>query len=267
MTALPAWLLLPYLSVAGALLASYANVVSVRVPRGQSSVTGASSCDDCGHRVRAVDNVPVLSWIVLRGRCRDCRKPIGARHLLVELAGAGAFLLVGATLVPRGWSLTLVTLVLVVGGLALSLIDLDTHTLPDRVMWPWSAVLGVAIIAGALSTGDLWSLARAGIGAAALFALYLAAALAYPAGMGFGDVKLAAPLGAAMAFAGWPALLVGAFAAFAFGAIASAVLALRGRLHRKTEVPFGPWMFAGALAGIIAGPQVAQWYLGVVGLA
>ncbi|WP_251153840.1 A24 family peptidase [Cellulosimicrobium sp. Marseille-Q4280] len=268
MIALPTWLVLVWLAGAGAILASYANLAAVRIPRGQSSVTGASACEACGHKVRPWDNVPVLSWLVLRGRCRDCGARFGVRHLVVELVGAAAFVVAGAVLLPTaGWAALAVVLVMVVGGLVLSLIDLQTHLLPDRVMLPWSIVLAVAMVAGTAVTGDWWALARAGIGAVALFAFYFAAAMAYPAGMGFGDVKLAAPLGAVMAFVGWPALAVGAFCAFLLGAIGSAVLALRGRLRRKTEVPFGPWMVAGALVGVLAGPVIANWYLSVVGLA
>lgn len=268
MTVLPAWLVLTWLAGAGAIFASYANLAAARIPRGQSSVTGASACEACGHTVRPWDNIPVLSWLVLRGRCRDCGAKFGVRHLVAELVGAGAFVLAGAVLLPSGgWAVLAVTLVMIVGGLVLSLIDLQTHLLPDRVMLPWSIVLAVALLTGALATGDTWSLVRAGIGAGALFAVYFGAAVAYPAGMGFGDVKLAAPLGAAMAFASWQALAVGGFSAFLLGAVGSGVLALRGRLGRKTEVPFGPWMFAGALVGVLAGSAIANWYLALFGLA
>jgi leader peptidase (prepilin peptidase)/N-methyltransferase len=267
-TVLPTWLVLAWLAGAGAIFASYANLAAARIPRGQSSVTGASSCEACGHTVRPWDNIPVLSWLVLGGRCRDCGTKFGVRHLVVELVGAGAFVLAGGVLLPSpGWAVLAVAVVTIVGGLILSLIDLQTHLLPDRVMLPWSLVLAATIVTGALATGDTWSLARAGIGAAALFALYFGAAVVYPAGMGFGDVKLAAPLGAAMAFVGWQALAVGGFSAFLLGAVGSGVLALRGRLGRKTEVPFGPWMFAGALVGVLAGSGIAGWYLSLFGLA
>lgn len=265
---LPTWLALTWLAGAGAIFASYANLAAARIPRGQSSVTGASACEACGHAVRPWDNVPVVSWLVLRGRCRDCGARFGVRHLVVELVGAAAFVAAGAILLPGpGWAALAVVLVMIVGGLVLSLIDWQTKLLPDRVMLPWSILLAVTIVAAGLAGGEPWALARAGIGAVALFGLYFAAAVAYPAGMGFGDVKLAAPLGAAMAFVGWPSLAVGAFAAFLLGGAWSGVLAVRGRLGRKSEVPFGPFMVAGALVGVLAGEPVANWYLQVFGLA
>ena len=265
---LPTWLVLAYMVGVGAIFASYANLAATRIPRGQSSVTGASACEACGHRIRSWDLVPVLSWVVLRGRCRDCKASLGVRHLVVELIGVAAFVVAGLTVLPAaGWGALAVVLVMVVGGLVLSLIDLETRLLPDRVMLPWSTVLAVTIVAAALIGGDLGALARAGIGGAALFALYFVVAFVYPAGTGFGDVKLAAPLGAAMAFVGWPALLVGAPAAYLLGAIGAGVLALRGRLGRKTEIPFGPWMVAGAFVGVVAGETVASWYLTAFGLA
>ncbi|NKY05933.1 prepilin peptidase [Cellulomonas hominis] len=249
-------------------MASYAGLVAVRVPQGRSSVTGSSACDSCGHRLRPQHNVPVVSWLALRGRCRDCGARIGVRHLIVELVGAAAFVLIGVVAPPSfGWPVACTAMVLTVGGLALSLIDIDTRTLPDRVLLPWSAVLVVTMVAGAIVAGDLGSLARAGLGGCALFALYFLVAVIYPAGMGFGDVKLAAPLGAVMAFASWPVLAVGAFCAFLLGGLGALVLALRGRLHRGTEVPFGPYMVAGAFVGLLVGDPVAHWYLTVFGLA
>jgi len=266
---LPTWVVLVYVGIVGAILASYANVVAYRVPLGMSTARPPSACPACGHRVRPWDNIPVVSWLVLRGRCRDCRAPISVRYALVEAAGAGLFVLVGGVLSPSlGWWATLPALALVAGAVPLSLIDLDTMTLPDKVMRPWAVVVAAAVAVAAVGSGDPSVALRAVAGGAILFASYFVVAVAYPAGMGFGDVKLAAPLGAVLAFYGWPNLLVGALAAFVVGLAAVGVAAGVGRkVGRKSEVPFGPAMCAGALVGILAGGQVFDIYLRVAGLS
>jgi leader peptidase (prepilin peptidase) / N-methyltransferase len=148
----------------------------------------------------------------------------------------------------------------------LALIDLDTHTLPNRIVLP-SYVVGVVLLgAASVSSGDYPALLRAGIGMAALWLAYLAMALAYPGGMGFGDVKLAGVLGLYLAWVGWGALAVGAFAAFLLGGLFSIGLIIARKAGRKSGIPFGPWMLAGAWVGIFFGESIASGYLALVGL-
>jgi leader peptidase (prepilin peptidase)/N-methyltransferase len=265
----------------GAAIGSFLNVVVYRVPRGESVVSPRSACPRCGHTIRSVDNVPVLSWMLLRGRCRDCAAPISVRYPVVELGTAVFFALVAWWLVS-GYvasgdlrtSAAIAALLALVAYLylaaisvALTLIDLDTHTLPNKIVLPAYAV-GIALLgASALFAADYGRLLSAGVGMASLWLLYLAAALLYPGGMGLGDVKLAGVLGLFLGWLGWGSLFVGAFAAFILGGVFALVLLATKRVTRKGGIPFGPWMLAGAWVGILAGESVWRWYLALFGLA
>jgi leader peptidase (prepilin peptidase)/N-methyltransferase len=152
-------------------------------------------------------------------------------------------------------------------SVALALIDLDTHKLPDAIVLPSYFVGGVLLAAGGILNADYESLIRSGVGLAVLWAAYLAMAFLYPGGMGFGDVKLAGVLGMYLGFLGWGPLLVGAFAAFLLGGVFALGLILTRRASRKTGIPFGPWMLAGAWLGIFAGDSLWNSYLSLVGLA
>jgi leader peptidase (prepilin peptidase)/N-methyltransferase len=274
---------LPYIAVAaglfGLLIGSFLNVVVWRLPRGESLSTPASHCPNCDHPIRRADNIPVLSWLMLRGRCRDCGAPISPRYPLVELATGLAFAAV--TLWSSGRAADALTssentvatllalcafLYLAAISIALTLIDLDVHRLPNALVLPSYIVAAALLGAASLLTGDLAALARAGIGAAALFLAYLVMALVYPGGMGYGDVKLAGVLGLYLGWLGWPQLLIGAFAAFLLGGVFSILLLLTRRADRKSGIPFGPWMIAGAWVGIFFGDGIAEWYLGLFGL-
>jgi leader peptidase (prepilin peptidase)/N-methyltransferase len=253
----------------GLAVGSFLNVVIWRVPRGESVVSPASACPACGHPIRARDNVPLLSWLLLRARCRDCGAPISRRYPLVEAGTALAFASLTAlwlTSEPARAAALPALLYLVAISIALAAIDLDTHTLPNRIVLPSLVVGAVLLAAASAATGEWAALGAAAIGAFALAAFYLLLAVIYPAGMGFGDVKLAGVLGLYLGWAGWSALLVGAFAAFILGGLYSiALLALR-RATRRSGIPFGPWMLAGAWLGIIAGEPIAHAYLVLVGL-
>ncbi len=251
-------------AVLGLLIGSFLNVVVWRVPRGQSIVRPPSACPACGHAIRPWDNVPVMSWLVLRGRCRDCGAPISVRYPAVEAGTGLAFALVTAWagLVPELPALLYLTAV----GIALALIDLELHRLPDAIVLPSIGVgLVLLALASALS-GDWGSLVRAVAGGAILFALYFVIMLVSPRGMGFGDVKLAALLGLYLGSFGWGALVVGGFAAFVLGGIYGTGLILLRRGGRKTGVPFGPWMLLGAAVGIVVGPSIWSAYLSAMGL-
>lgn len=270
------------IGVFGLLIGSFLNVVVYRVPAKRSIVSPPSACPHCGAPIRWADNIPVVSWIVLRGKCRDCCAPISARYPLVEL-GTGVFFAAVAlwfflTRLPdAAWTdlpttlasaLALIAyLYLAAISVALALIDLDTHTLPNRIVLPGYVVGAVLLGGSGLVAGDFAALATAAIGAAAMFLLYFLLALAYPRGMGMGDVKLAGLLGLFLGFLGWEAIVVGAFAAFLLGGIFSIVLVTLKRASAKTAVPFGPWMLLGAWLGILFGSDIMGTYLGLFGIS
>ncbi len=250
----------------GLAIGSFVNVVVWRVPRGESVVRPPSACPRCGHPIRARDNVPVISWLVLRGRCRDCGEPISPRYPLVE-AGCGALFGLAAWFTGPAWDLPAV-LYLAGVGVALALIDLDTHRLPDALVLPsYVAMAALLTLASWNPTGtsDWGALARAGIGAAAMFVVYFALVLVYPAGMGFGDVKLAGVLGMVLGWYGWSALAVGFFLPFVLGGLFALGLIAVRKATRKSGVPFGPWMVLGAGLGIVLGGHLVRWYFDALG--
>jgi leader peptidase (prepilin peptidase) / N-methyltransferase len=273
------WFGLGLVALLGLAIGSFLNIVIYRVPAEKSVVSPPSACPHCGAGIRWFDNIPVISWVILRARCRNCAAPISVRYPIVELVTAVLFVLVGvrflpaveqSLVVPAVFSslLALVAfLFLAAVSVALAAIDLDTHRLPNVITYPSFIVMAVLLSVSSLLLGDGDALLRAAIGAAALFAAYLLMALAYPGGMGLGDVKLAAVLGLSLAWLGWSELIVGAFAAFVLGGLFSiAMLALR-RVGRKSGIPFGPWMLVGAFVGVLIGDDIATWYLGLFGLA
>jgi leader peptidase (prepilin peptidase)/N-methyltransferase len=237
----------------GLAIGSFANVVAYRLPRGESLLRPPSHCPECGHPIRAYDNVPVVSWLVLRGRCRDCRAAIPPRYPLVEAATGVLF---GAIVGVRWDDATAIALglVLVAFLVPLTLIDLDVRRLPNALVYPCAAaglVLGTALDPG----GEPERL----IAAAIAFAVFLLAALVYPAGMGMGDVKLAGVLGL---YLGRDVAVAIAAALLLALAVGLAIIARKGvAAGRKTAVPFGPFLAAGAVIGILVGPQLMDAYL------
>jgi leader peptidase (prepilin peptidase)/N-methyltransferase len=271
-------MLLVFAGLLGLAIGSFLNVVVYRVPAGRS-LTPDSACPNCGTAIRKRDNIPVVSWLVLRGKCRGCAQPISARYPLVEAGTAIAFVLVTARFGPAvleaatpqdavagaielGAFLTLTAV-----SIALALIDLDTKRLPNVIVVP-ALLAGILLLgAAAVVRGDWPALAGALLGGAGLFLLYLVLALVSRGGMGFGDVKLAAVLGLYLGFLGWGNLLVGAFAAFLFGGVFGLALMLIRRAGRKSAIPFGPWMILGAWLGVFAGEYLARGYFDAVGVA
>jgi len=261
----------------GLALGSFLNVVVHRVPAGLSVVSPASACPRCAHPIRRRDNVPVLSWLALRGRCRDCATPISVRYPLVEAATAVLFVLVVVRFLPAGTPAGTVSaagllvllaalLTAMAGSVALTLIDLDTHRLPNRIVLPAYPVLLVLLTLSSVLTGEWGALLRGLVGMAVLGGVYLLLALAVPRGMGLGDVKLAGVLGLVLAYLGWGPLAVGAFAGFLLGGTFGIVLLVVGRARRSTGIPFGPWMLLGAWVGAFAGGPIWDAYLRLLGL-
>lgn len=249
-------------AVLGLAVGSFLNVVIWRVPRGESVVRPPSACPACRHPIRPRDNVPVVSWLLLRARCRDCAAPISGRYPAVELACAVLFGLV-AWRVGLDWRLPAL-LYLAAIGLALALIDLDVNRLPDAIVLPSYPVAAILLVVAGLGTGEPFALVRALIGGAAMLAFYGLLAVVWPGGMGWGDVKLAGLLGLYLGFAGWGALAVGAFGAFLLGGLFSVVLLVARRAGRRTRVPFGPWMIVGAALGLAWGEALWDAYLGLM---
>jgi leader peptidase (prepilin peptidase)/N-methyltransferase len=259
----------------GALIGSFLNVVVYRVPAGLSVVRPGSACPGCGAPIRPWDNIPVLSWLVLRGRCRDCAQPISARYPLVEAATAVLFVLVAWRFAPSvldaqakaaaiAGVIQLVAFLYLAGvSVALALIDLDTHTLPNAIVYPSYVVGIVLLVASGLIAGESGAMLTAGVGMGGLFLLYLVIALVSPGGMGFGDVKLAGVLGLYLGFLGVGPLVIGAFAAFVLGGLYGVVLLVVKR-GARSGIAFGPWMLAGAWVGVFFGTTVWDWYSALI---
>ncbi|HEX5224038.1 MAG TPA: prepilin peptidase [Solirubrobacteraceae bacterium] len=241
-----------FAGVAGAIVGSFLNVVIYRLPRRESLVMPGSHCPACQAPVRPYDNVPIISWLLLRGRCRSCRATISPRYPLVEALTAA--LCVGAVLAHDtavGVVLSLLTILVVV---PVALIDLEHRIIPNRITLPGAVLalgLGLALDPGGEPTRLIAGAAAGGF--------LLLAALAYPGGMGMGDVKLAGLLGLTLGKAVAPALLIALLSGTLVGI---AVMARTGaREGRKTAIPFGPFLALGAVVAAFAGNQLVGVYV------
>ena len=243
----------------GLLVGSFTNVLIARVPGGEDWVRGSSRCPKCEHDIAWYDNVPVVSWLWLRRKCRHCGEPISGRYPLVELTVMTLF--VGVYTV---WGLSLLALALAylaVVSTALVFIDLEVQRLPNALVLPSFAVVGLLLVADAAVEQAGQDLVRAAIGLVALGGFYGLMWFIYPAGMGFGDVKTAGLLGMTAGYLGYTELGVGAFfGPILGGAVALAGLALR-KMTMKSKVPYGPALIIGAWIGYFAGPAIGDIYL------
>lgn len=264
-------LLVPFIGVLGLAIGSFLNVVIYRVPAG-IPLSRESRCPHCDVAIHPSQNVPIVSWLVLRGRCANCNIPISARYPLIEGATAGAFATVAwwfsaaadFTSVLSVWAFSFelaAFLYLAAISIALTMIDLETRRLPNAIVLPSYLVAGFLLALAALFGGDWTSLARAGIGMAALYGFYFVLRLVRPDGMGGGDVKLAGVVGLYLGWVGWGALSVGAFAAFLVGGVVGIALIAARRAGRKSALPFGPFMILGAWIGITSGEALGRAYL------
>ena len=242
--------------LAGLVVGSFLNVVIYRLPRGESLVKPRSHCPGCGHLVRSRDNVPVLSWLLLRGRCRDCGESIPRRYPLIE--GLTAALYAAVVAVHGSDASLALGLVLVTVLVPAAAIDLEHRIIPNKLL-----IVGVvAALAAGLVLDPAGEPSRLIAGAAAGGFLLLAV-LAYPGGMGMGDVKFAAFIGLCLGRAVAPAMLAALIAGVTVGAW---VIARTGvAAGRKTAIPFGPSLAAGAVLGIVAGGSIVNWYLSTLG--
>ena len=247
----------------GLLVGSFLNVVVHRVPAGMSVVRPRSACPSCAAPIRSRDNVPVLSWLLLGGRCRDCSTAVPIRYPAVEAATG---LLFAALAAAHGRSPALPALLWVAAaGVALFVIDLDTHRLPDAIVLPSYPVVAVLLAGGGLLAGEL-PVRRAALSALLWLAVYGALwSATLGRGMGLGDVKLSGLLGLALGWLGWGPSLLGLFAGFAVGAALGMALLASGRVTRRTPIAHGPFMLAGAAIGVFAGTAAAGAWMALIG--
>jgi leader peptidase (prepilin peptidase)/N-methyltransferase len=249
---MPTPLTIPFAAVGGLVLGSFLNVVAYRLPRGESLVHPGSRCPSCHTPVKAYDNLPLLGWLLLRGRCRSCHERISGRYPTVEATCAALAVLVLVT--KHSAHDVVLGLLLVAVLVPVALIDLETRIIPNRITLPAAIV---AVIAGALTRpSGLPEQLIAGAAAAGFLLIFL---LAYPRGMGMGDVKLAGVLGLFLGRSVGVAVLSGTL----IGALAGAVVIARLGVTagRKTAVPFGPFLAVGGLIALFAGPAITHWYL------
>jgi leader peptidase (prepilin peptidase)/N-methyltransferase len=243
-------------SIFGLVIGSFLNVVIARVPAGESVVHPGSHCPHCGTALRPVDNIPLVSWLALRAKCRTCRAPIGVRYPLVESGTAALFALLAAKVGPHADLPA--HLLIAAGFVALAVVDLDTQRLPNAVVYPtwWLGLAG--FVAAAIvddRTGDLGrALAGAGIGVTVFGAVHAVR----PDGMGRGDVRLAAVCGLLLGWNGLADVALGLYGGFVLGAFAAVPLLVAGRAGRRTALPFGPCMIAAALVQVLLGGPLAD---------
>jgi len=236
----------------GLVIGSFLNVVAYRLPRAESLAKPASRCPSCGTPIRPYDNIPVLSWLLLRGRCRGCGDAISPRYPLVEL---GTGLLYLTVVLAKGSASEIVLgLLLVTLLVPITLIDLDQRIIPNKLVLPGSVA---ALLAGLIL--DPSFLPEQLIAGAAAFSFFFLAAMAYPKGMGMGDVKLAGMLGLYLGRAVAPAIFIALIAGVAVGAT---IMARTGsKAGRKTAVPFGPFLALGGMVAFFAGTPLVDSYL------
>jgi leader peptidase (prepilin peptidase) / N-methyltransferase len=240
----------------GAVVGSFLNVVAYRLPRRESLVTPGSRCPGCATPIKPYDNVPVLGWLLLRGRCRACGQTISPRYPAIE--ALTAVLAVAVVLVKHSAHDVLLGLVLIAILVPVALIDLEHRIIPNKITLPAAlAALGIGLATRPSGVPEQLIAAAAAGGFLLLFVL------AYPRGMGMGDVKLAAVLGLFLGASVAVALFVGVLAGTIVGA---AVMARRGvAAGRKTAVPFGPFLAFGAIVALLVGPSLIHWYLHTLG--
>ena len=254
------WFTIAIALVLGLAFGSFMTVAIHRVPAGESLVRPRSRCPDCGAQIRIADNIPVISWLILRGRCRACGVRISPVYPLTELASGGLFVTV-ALAYEDPWRAVLLA---PFAGLmvALSVIDLRHRRIPNRLVYPAFVIAAAVIIAGDLTGGGLDAL-DAGIGLVAYGLGLMVVALISPKGMGMGDVKLAGLIGLVLGSIGLDLVAVAAGMGILLGG-AGAIVALLSGAGRKSAIPFGPFLAAGAVIAIFVGRQIADAYLNLL---
>jgi leader peptidase (prepilin peptidase)/N-methyltransferase len=245
-----------YATVLGLIAGSYLNVVIHRLPRGVSTVLPPSSCPGCGVRIRARDNVPVFSFLFLRGRCRNCRRSIGWRYPMVE-AATGILFLACYLRFGASWS-AVVAALFGASMIALALIDLEHFILPDRITLPGIAI-GLLVQPLVKWVGLPWALVGAAVGAGVILLMNaIWKAIRGVPGFGLGDVKMLAMIGA---FLGLSGVVVTLFLGALLGSVTGMALMARKRIHMQSKLPFGFFLAIGAIAALFYGGAFVDWYL------
>lgn len=257
---IPEWFVVAAAFVLGLIFGSFGTAFAYRVPR-RESLGGRSKCPNCGHTITAAENIPVLSYVLLRGRCRNCGEKISIRYPLIELASGILFAL-------AAWKFGLTMTTIAYAGLfwvllVLSVIDMEYHLLPNRVVFPAIGVGAALLIADVLIHGrDPGRLVDAAVGALIFSGFLFVVAFIYPAGMGMGDVKLALLLGMFLGYQGGvPLTIVGMFLSFLLGGFLGAVIAVARGGGRKTQISFGEWLAMGTIVAVLFGESLLDWYL------
>ncbi len=243
-------------AILGLAVGSFLNVVIYRVPRGESVVTPRSFCPECKTPIRERDNIPVVSWIVLRGRCRSCQTPISKQYPMVELA-CGALFAGTAARFGYQWDLP-AYLALFAGLLALSCIDAQRMILPKNIVYPLTVVVAALLLLAAAETGN-WHAYVVGIcSAAGWFLVFYALYLPKQQLLGFGDVRLSLVLGLSLGWLGIGYVFLGFFAANLVGAVVGAVLIANKRMERRSRIPYGVFLALGCAFAVFAGPVILR---------
>jgi leader peptidase (prepilin peptidase) / N-methyltransferase len=244
----------------GLAMGSFLTVAVYRVPRRESVVAPRSRCPACGTEILSRDNIPVLSYLLLRGRCRACGVRISPRYLLLELATAGLF--VGAALEFESLYTAAVMALFFMVLLAVAVIDVNHRIVPNRIVYP--SLVGFAVlVAIGWAVGDHLDLAAAGLGLLAYGGALFLVAVASPGGMGMGDVKLAALIGLVLGALGLRYVLVAAAVGVLAGGLGALGLLVFTRASRKQAIPFGPYLAGGAVVAAFLAPRIASWYTGL----
>ncbi|HVM65916.1 MAG TPA: prepilin peptidase [Acidimicrobiales bacterium] len=247
-------------AVFGLCVGSFLNVVIHRVPKRESVVRPRSHCPACGAQIAERDNVPVVSWLLLHGRCRACDERIPLRYPLVEV---GTAVLFAAAAVRFGASWQLPAFCIFFASLlAVSVIDLDLYIIPNRVVYPTLFITAPLLAVAAAAEGTWGQLRNAAIGGAVGFGLLLVIHVAMPRGMGFGDVRLAGVIGMMLGWLGLGYLFLGLFLAFLLAAVIGIVLIATRLRTRKDAVPFGPFLAMGAVLAALWGHAILRAYRG-----
>ena len=244
----------------GLVIGSFLNVCIYRIPREQSIVFPSSKCPKCGVSISALDNIPVISYIMLRGKCRNCKEPISIRYPVVEILNGLLYILVlwRYELSPTGMILMMYMSALLV----ITFIDIDFQIIPDVITIPGtfiSLVLGAFLMKDPFLRSSLLGFKASLIGCVLGFGLFYAIAILSRGGMGGGDIKMMAMVGA---LTGWKGVLLTTFAGSLLGSIIGiALMALKGK-GRKTKIPFGPFLAAGSAISVLFGQEILRLYLG-----
>jgi leader peptidase (prepilin peptidase)/N-methyltransferase len=248
--------LIGFCALMGLAIGSFLHVVIYRVPKKMSIVSPRSACPSCGTFIAERDNIPVVSWVLLRGRCRHCHASISPQYPLVELACAGLF----AGLAARfGYDWVLPAyLVLFAGLLALSVIDIETLLLPKVIVWPVSVATAALFVLSAAINGQWHELLIGAISGVVWFAVFFAMNLASPKVLGFGDVRLAPVLGLALGWLGWRYVVLGFFAANLIGAVIGIALIASKRMSRRQQIPYGVFLALGCAVAVFAGSELLR---------